>query len=124
MSPFQRGQPNFWFFSHVVVEVNFGQVGRSNSLSLLSYRRLADLVVSNLRSNGAFGHIPAYLSLYHFSETTRLGHNFIVHSLRKIAGQGRRCNLILLDSYGRVADFVISKLTAEENFCPNIELLE
>ena len=62
----------------VLVEVNSGQVGRSSSLWLLIYRRIADLGIPNFSSNGAAGQIPLALRFQNnFSKTPRMGHNFI-----------------------------------------------
>ena len=48
--------PLFWYFTQTKLKLNAGQVGSTNSLWLLSCRRLADSSVApNFRSNDAFG---------------------------------------------------------------------
>ena len=79
------------------MEARFGQVGRSKSLWLLSYRRVADFVVSNLRFNGATGFVTNIDLLL----MPRVGHNFIDYPLEVIIGEARGCSSFLLDSYGR-----------------------
>jgi len=92
MSPSQRGNVNFQYFLAVLVKVNSGQVGCSNSLWWLSYRRLAGFSVSNLRFNGAFGQIPAVFCFHHAFETPRLGHDFIDDPLETTVGEARGYN--------------------------------
>ena len=53
-----------------------------------------------------------------------MGHNFIYDFLETAIGEARGYNSVLLDSYGRLADFVVSESTAEENYCSNFELLD
>ena len=53
-----------------------------------------------------------------------MGHNFIYDFLETAIGEARGYNLVLSDSYGRLADFVVSESTAEENYCSNFELLD
>ena len=71
MSRPRRGHPNFSLFLDDVRDVNSGQVGRSNSLWLLSYRPLADLVVSNLWFNGAAGQISVVIRRHHLLPVSR-----------------------------------------------------
>ena len=52
-----------------------------------------------------------------------MGHNFIYDFLETAIGEARGYNSVLSDSYGRLADFVVSESTAEENYCSNFELL-
>jgi len=80
--------------------------------------------VSNFRSNSAFGQIPAIISRHHLIPVPRVGHIFVDHPLEIIIGEARECSSVLLESYGRLADFVVSKLIAEEIYCSNIELLK
>mmetsp|Transcript_13119 Transcript_13119/g.19630 ORF Transcript_13119/g.19630 Transcript_13119/m.19630 type:complete len:83 (+) Transcript_13119:267-515(+) len=56
-----------------------------------------------------------------------MARNFIDHPSRKRTGEARGSSSFLLNSYGRLSDFVVStKLPAEENDCSNtcIELLK
>ena len=62
--------------------------------------------MSNLRSDGAFGQIPTVF-FHHVFETPRLDHSFIESPLEIGISEGRGCNLVLLDSYDRLADFVV-----------------
>jgi len=93
--------------------VNSGQVGGSNSLWLLSYRRFADLVALIFFSNGAAGQILAFGSCLLLPRVPRVGRNYIEWHWRKEIVQSRRSISFLLDSYGRLADFVVSESTAE-----------
>ena len=115
---------NFEYILDDIAEVNSGQVGRSSSLWLLSYRRIADLGIPNFSSNGAAGQIPLALRFQNFSKTPRVGRNFIGDPLEVTISEARGSRSVLSDSYGRLADFVVSESTAEENYCSNFELLD
>ena len=52
------------------------------------------------------GQIPTFF-FHHVFETPRLDHNFIVYPLEIGISEGRGCNSVLPDSYGRLADFVV-----------------
>ena len=73
MSPTQCGNVNFLCILDDLVEVTSGQIGRSNSLWLYSYRPFAEFVVSNFPSNGAFGQISAVESFHHLLPVIRGG---------------------------------------------------
>ena len=77
----------------------------------------------NFRCNGAFGQIPAIIIFYYLLGAYQTGFNVIDHLLRKKTGQARGSRSISLDIYGRLADFVVSESTAEENYCSAFELL-
>jgi len=106
------------------MEVSSGQMGRTNSLWSLSYRRLADFDVPNFRSNGVSGQILAVVTCFDLLLVPHVAHNFIEHCLEKITGEFVGCSSFLLDRYGQLEDFVVYELTAEENYCPNFELLD
>jgi len=80
---------------------NSGQVGCSNSLQLLSYRRLADFVVSNFWSNGAFGQISAVVRCHHLLLLPRMGRYFIDDPWRlklvNLEGITRFCWIVMAD---------------------------
>ena len=65
------------------MDVNSGQAGRSSSLWLLSYRRLADFVVSIVRSNDAAGPISAAVSLHNLLQVPRVGGNVMAYPLEE-----------------------------------------
>mmetsp|Transcript_32118 Transcript_32118/g.46692 ORF Transcript_32118/g.46692 Transcript_32118/m.46692 type:complete len:95 (+) Transcript_32118:126-410(+) len=54
----------------------------------------------------------------------RVSRNFKVHPLRKKIGEDRGSRSVFLKSYDCLADFVVSKLTTEENDCSNVEILD
>jgi len=100
MESYQWMNANFLYLLNYLLEVNYVQVRRSNSLWLLSSRRLADFDAPNFRCNNAFGPISAVVSYRHLSETMRAGRNLIDHLLAKITGKGIWCNWVLLGSNG------------------------
>jgi len=107
------------------LEIEISEGRGCSSILLLSYGRLADLVAPNFRSNGAAGQISTVIMFHHLVWVHRAGYNVANHPLRKTTGQARGRRSILLDSYGRLADFVVSKkMTADENVCSNNVLLK
>ena len=76
----------------------------------------------NLRFNGTFGQIPAILKFRRLLWAPCAAYNFIDHRLRKISGQSRAYSSVMSNIYGRLADFVLTKLTADENDCSGFEL--
>ena len=75
--------------------------------------------MSNLQFNGAFGQISVDATFHYRFPVLREGRAFIDHPLEEGS-----CSSILSDSFGRLADFVASKLTAEEKYCSKFELLK
>ena len=76
------------------------------------------VVELHVSSNSRFGRanfsvqwrVPTILCVHHVFETPRLDHNFIDDPLENEISEGRGYNSVLLDSYGRLADFDVLKI--------------